>query len=80
LTSAGDLKMSKFTFDDSVRVKEDAPIPLRRGRRASVTMVFRPQDRVGAYFEWFPPGIVYSIEFEDGESADVHEDCLEKLA
>ena len=70
--------MSRFTFDDTVRVKGEAPHHFRPGERASVTMVFLPADRHGAYFEQFPPGIVYSVEFEDGNSVDVHEDWLEK--
>ena len=70
-------KMNKFTFDETVRVKKDAPNPLRQGQKASVIMVFLPQDRVGSYFEQFPPGVVYSVEYEDGESADVHEFFLE---
>ena len=69
--------MNKFTFDDTVRVKENAPSPLRRGQKASVTMVFLPQDRNGSYFDQFPPGVLYSIEYEDGVSSDVHEDFLE---
>lgn len=68
--------MNKFTFDDTVRVKKDAAIPLRRGK-ASITMIFLPQDREGSYFDQFPSGVVYSIEYEDGESIDVHEDFLE---
>jgi hypothetical protein len=69
--------MNKFTFDDTVRVKKDAPIPLRGGQKASVIMVFLPQDRNVSYFDQFPRGVIYSIEFEDGESIDVHEDSLE---
>jgi hypothetical protein len=69
--------MSKFTCDDTVWIKKDAPSQLRRGQKASVIMVFPPQDRIGSYFDRFPPGVVYSIEFEDGESIDVHESFLE---
>jgi len=69
--------MNKFTFDDIVRVKDDAPNSLRRGQKAWVIMVFLPHDRSGSYFEQFPPGILYSIEYEDGEAVDVHEDFLE---
>jgi hypothetical protein len=68
--------MNKFNFDDTVWVRKDAPGPLRRGHRASVTMVFLPKDRDGSYFDQFPPGVVYSIEYEDGKSADVHENFL----
>jgi hypothetical protein len=49
---------------------------MRRGHKASVTMVFLPKDRARPYFDKFPPGVVYSIEYEDGESADVHENFL----
>jgi hypothetical protein len=71
--------MNKFTFDDTVRVKKDAPNPLRQGQKASVIMVFLPHDRNGSYFDQFPPGILYSIEYQDGVSVDVHEDFLEIL-
>jgi hypothetical protein len=69
--------MNKFTFGDSVRIKRDAPSPLREGKQAWVIMVFLPHDRNGSYFDLFPPGVVYSIEYEDGESVDVHEAFLE---
>jgi hypothetical protein len=69
--------MNKFTFDDTVRIKKDAPNALRQGQKASVTMVFLPQDRIGSYFDQFPPGVIYSVEYEDGESTEVHEDFLE---
>jgi hypothetical protein len=71
--------MSRFTFDDTIRIKGTAPSPLRPGEIVSVTMVFLPEDRRGPYFERFPPGVVYSVEYETGESVDVHEDFLEGL-
>ena len=40
-------------------------------------MVNLPVDRNGPYFDQFPPGVVYSIEFEDGASIEVHGDRLE---
>jgi hypothetical protein len=67
---------NKFTFDDTVRVRQDGPKSLRPGEKASVIMVFLPHDRSGHYFERFPPGVVYSIEYEDGEMTDIHEDLL----
>jgi hypothetical protein len=69
--------MNKFSFDDTVRIRKGAPNPLRQGEIASVVMVFLPQDRRGSYFDKFPPGVVYSVEYESGESVDVHEDFLE---
>ncbi|WKA25745.1 hypothetical protein [Bradyrhizobium roseum] len=71
--------MNKFTYDSSVRVKMGAPDHLRPGQPASVFGVFLPPDREGSYFDQFAPGVVYSIEYEDGEAADVHEDLLESL-
>jgi len=80
---------SKFTFGDAVRIKENAPLPrrhgdnaplpLRYGEKASVFMVFFPEDRNGSYYDQFPPGIIYSVEFEDGQATDVHEEFLERV-
>jgi hypothetical protein len=70
-------QMNKFTFDETVRVKKDAPNPFRQGQKASVIMVFLPQDRCGSYFDQFAPGVIYSIEYEDGQSIDIHEELLE---
>ena len=69
--------MSKFTFNDIVQTREDAPKDVRPGQRASVFMVWLPQDRDGSYYAKFPPGTVYSIEFQDGDAVDVHETWLE---
>ena len=71
--------MNKFGYGASVMVKKDAPDRLRPGQKASVFGVFLPQDRMGSYFDQFAPGVVYSIEYEDGDAADVHEDFLENL-
>jgi hypothetical protein len=71
--------MSKFTYGSSVLVRKDAPDHLRPGQQASVFGVFVPQDRKGSYFDQFAPGVVYSIEYGDGDAADIHEDYLEKL-
>ncbi len=67
--------MTKLTYDDIVRVVESAPENLHPGNKAWVVGVF--DDRPGNYFESFPEGIVYSIEFEDGTSAEIHELYLE---
>ena len=71
--------MSKFTYGSSVLVRKDAPEHLRPGQQASVFGVFVPQDRVGSHFDQFAPGVVYSIEYADGEAADIHEDFLVSL-
>lgn len=36
-------------------------------------------DRPGGYFDQFPPGTIYSIEFEDGSSVEVHESMLDLI-
>jgi hypothetical protein len=69
----------EFTYSDIVRVKDDASDPLRRGHKAWVVLVVRPQDRSGTYFDRFPPGVVYSVEYEDGVAEDAHEDSLERF-
>jgi hypothetical protein len=71
--------MNKYTYGSSVLVRKDAPVDLRPGQPASVFGIFLPQDRKGSHFDQFAPGIVYSIEYGDGDAADVHEDFLESL-
>jgi hypothetical protein len=41
-------------------------------------MIFSPSERHGSYFDRFPDGVVYNIEFEDGEAVLIHEDLLVK--
>ncbi len=67
--------MTKFTYDDVVKAIANAPSELRPGERAWVVGVF--EDRPGKYFESFPPGTVYTIEFEDGSAIEIHEVMLE---
>lgn len=69
--------MGKFTWGDTVRVRADAPHMLRPGALASVYAVSEGESRRGEYFESFPPGTVYSVEFEDSSSVTLHEDHLE---
>jgi hypothetical protein len=69
--------VSRFTFNDIVQVRTDAPSDVRPGQKASVFMVWLPQDRTAPYYDRFPSGVVYSIEFEGGHAVDVHEDWLE---
>ena len=71
--------MARFGFDDTVRIKATAPSPLRAGALASVIMVFPENERESEYLKSFQPGTVYSVEYEDGESADVHESDLELI-
>lgn len=69
--------MTKFHYDDIVAVIDGAPPELRPGAKAWIVGVF--EDRPGKYFDIFPPGTVYSIEFEDGSSIEIHESNLRLL-
>lgn len=65
--------MPKFGYNDIVSVKAGRHV--RSGEPAWVVGVF--QERLGQYFEQFPPGVIYTVEFQDGSSTEVHEDSLE---
>ena len=69
-----------FTYNDTVRVKSSAPVELRPGELASVVSVDPEESRRGDYLKEFPFGVVYTVEFEDGSSVQVHEDFHEKGA
>jgi len=74
--------MSKFTYDDIVRLKPTVSVwendagAIKRGprvgERAWVFAVLENQTRAP-----FAAGTRYGIEFEDGDSIEVHEDDLE---
>ena len=69
--------MTKFAYGDVVRVMESAPAEMRPSAKAWVVGVFEADQRRGRHFDQFAPGSVYSVEFEDGSSIDVHESNLE---
>jgi hypothetical protein len=62
---------AKFDYDDVVRIAPDAPDDLRPNGKAWIVGVF--ETRPGPFFDTFPDGVVYSIEFEDGSSKEIHE-------
>jgi hypothetical protein len=68
---------AKFAYDDIVKVGADAPKEVRPGEKAWIVGIF--QERPGTYFRQFPEGVVYTIEFEDGASVEVHEMHLESV-
>lgn len=68
--------MPRFTYDDIVRTVLDAPAELRPGAKSNVIAVFETRPE-GSYFAAFAKGVIYSVEFEDGDAVDVHEDYLE---
>lgn len=65
--------MTNFTYNDIVRVNAAGNTLAARGR-GWVVGVF--EERPGSYFDKFPKGVIYTIEFEDGSSAEIHEDQL----
>jgi hypothetical protein len=69
--------MGKFSWGDAVRIRADAPSYLRPGALASVYDVSEGKSRFGEHFDSFPPGTVYSVEYEDSSAVEVHEDHLE---
>lgn len=70
--------MAKFTYDDIVRIRKDSPGLLRPGERAWIIAVFEDKNaRPGNAFDAFPEGTVYTIEFEDGTTEEIHESSLE---
>ena len=71
--------MSKFTFRDSARIENSAPDGLRPGTVVAVVGVIEQHQRFGSHADSFPEGVIYTVEFEDGTSLDVHEDHLGQL-
>src|SRR5262245_46218032 len=66
--------VNKFTYVDVVVIRGTAPAPLEAGRKAWIIATFESlADRPGSAFAGIPPGAAYSIEFEDGSTAEVHE-------
>jgi hypothetical protein len=65
----------KFNHGDPVQVRAEANGEFRPGAEAWIVGVFAA--RPGPYFDKFPEGVVYTIEFEDGSSLEIHEKDLE---
>jgi hypothetical protein len=61
----------KFNYDDIVRVIANAHTGLTVPKKAWVVGIFERSP--GPYFSKFPPGTVYTVEFEDGSAIEVHE-------
>lgn len=69
----------KFDYDDIVRVRADAPEQPYRGQRAWVVGIAPEHRRARTFLEQYPTGVVYTIEFEDGSSAELHESSLDLI-
>lgn len=70
--------MPKLDYGDRANVADSAGIDLRPGALVWVVGVFSDRPS-GSYFEKFPAGVVYSVEYEDGTSTEIHEDQLVRL-
>ena len=66
----------KFTYNDIVIADKNASKEFRPGEKAWVIGVF--SDRAKDKFSWLPDGVIYTVEFEDGEAIDVNEDILHR--
>jgi hypothetical protein len=66
-----------MNYDDTIRIRANAPVGLRRGTLASICGITAPADRHGKHWEQFPPGTIYLVEFEDGEALEVHESWVD---
>ena len=66
----------KFDYNDRVRVRMASSGQARLGALAWIVGVFLTRP-AGPYFTQFPSGNVYTIEYEDGSSHEIHEDDLE---
>ena len=77
--------MAKYTYNDIVRVRPTIKVrfdvPGRRTqepRAGEHAWIYSAaEDRQSAPRSEFPPGVLYGVEFEDGDSIEVHEDDLD---
>ncbi len=79
------MMQSKYNYGDVVSVKRSVTFWLnvpgnriagpRVGERASVYAI--TNERLVGRQSKFPSGVIYSVEFENGDAIEVHEDDLE---
>jgi len=67
--------MTLFDYDSTVQVVSYADDSLHPGEIASVIGVFSKRPK-GQHFDQFPDGVIYTIEFENGDAIDIHESYL----
>ena len=73
---------NRFTWGDSVRVAETEGVRIdwRPGAIGSVCGVRRVETEQQAKLSSFPIGtVIYTVEFNDGESTQVPEEALERV-
>lgn len=68
--------MANFTYNDIVRVTHMADGQAQSMPKAWIVGIYETDKELGPYWKKFPPGVVYTIEFEDGSSTEVHENEL----
>jgi hypothetical protein len=68
-------KNRKFDYNDRVKVICASSNLSRLGALAWIVAVL--ETRAGPFYDAFPPGQMYVIEYEDGSSHTVHENDLE---
>ncbi len=66
--------MAKYDYNDSVYLMNIGKDNPRFGVLASVVGII--EDRLRWPLSNFPPGVIYTIEFEGGDAMDVHEGSL----
>jgi hypothetical protein len=66
---------ARFDYNDMVRVQKASTDLSRLGALAWIVGVF--VERKGPYFDQFPEGPVYTIEYQDGASHEAPERDLE---
>lgn len=64
-------------YDDLVMIRVDAAERFRPGAKGWIIGITPPEERRGAHFEQFPEGVVYLVEFEDGEALELHDSWLD---
>jgi hypothetical protein len=65
--------MAKFSYNDIVTARAGVSASPRRDTAWAVGIF---ESHLGLYFDKFPKGFVYTIEYEDGSSEQIHEDNL----
>jgi hypothetical protein len=77
--------MAKYTYSDVVRVEAgvkhwvNVPGSRKPGPRiGEPASVYAVDDELSAYWKTkYPAGAVYGVEYEDGDSVEIHESDLE---
>ena len=63
--------MTKFRYNDLVKVIDGLEASFRPAEKGVIVAII--SDRTRWPLGEFPPGVVYSVEFEDGVAIDLHE-------